>query len=353
MEERKRWFDGRIPIGELSTFLRRKVVPAHRYTFWYLFGGLTLLFFILQAISGVLLSLYYQPTPAGAHESVTRITDQVSFGWIVRGIHHWSAHLLVFCALVHMVSKYFFVAYRKPREGTWISGVLLLGLVLGFAFTGYLLPWSTEGFFATLIGLEIPASMPFVGDLITRVLRGGEYVDAVTLTRIFSLHAIVLPLVTLIFILFHLIQNQYTGSAVPKGVRESGKIPFSPDFIYRDALAWITGIMVLLTFVFFFPPGIGTKADILASPPEGIRPEWYFIPLFQTIKWLPGTLLGINTEIFINLCVLLAFTGLVLLPWLHRPRGEVITIRDRVFRVLGVSGILYFILTLVFGYIIR
>ncbi len=350
MENRTNWFEGRIPLGELRAFLRRKVVPAHRHTFWYLFGGLTLLFFVVQLVSGVLLSLYYQPTPATAYESVARISDEIQFGWIVRGIHHWSAHLLVFCSLVHMASKYFFVAYRKPREGTWISGVILLGVVLGFAFTGYLLPWTTEGYFATLIGVEIPASMPLVGEVIARVLRGGDYVDGATLTRVFSLHAIILPLVSLVLIAFHLIQNQYTGSAVPKGERGSGGIPFSPDFIYRDALAWIAGIMFLLTLVLFFPVSTTQKADILASPPEGIRPEWYFIPLYQTIKWLPGSILGVNTEILINIATSVFILSLILLPWIHKNRDETITGVDRVFRVVGITGIFYVVLTMVIAY---
>jgi len=329
-------------------FLRNKKVPAHRYTFWYLFGGLTLFFFSVQLVTGLLLSLYYQPTPATAYDSVARITNEVNFGWLVRGAHRWSAHLLVFCTLVHMASKYFFTAYRKPREGTWISGVVLLGIVLGFAFTGYLLPWTTEGYFATQIGIEIPATMPVVGTLISQLLRGGsEYVDGVTLTRIFSIHAILLPLVSIVLILFHLIQNQYTGSATPRGVLEAGAVPFMPDFLYRDALAWLVGTMVLMTLSIMVPVGVGEKADILASPPEGIRPEWYFIPLFQTIKWLPGTLMGINTEIIVNMGVMAGVLCLLFLPFLHRPGDGQTAGVDRVVRIIGVTGILYFTITVV------
>jgi|SRR3990172_5523567 len=352
MSDPMKWFDGRIPLRELSAFLRRKIVPGHGQMFWYLFGGLTLLFICIQLVTGILLSLYYQPTPETAFESVARITNNVNFGWLIRGIHRWSAHLVVFCVLVHMASKYFFVAYRKPREATWISGMMLLGIVVGFAFTGYLLPWTKEGYFATQIGIEIPGSMPLVGGFIARFLRGGEYVDGVTLTRVFSLHAVILPLISLAIILFHLIQNQYTGSALPKGRRPGREIPFLPDFLYRDTLAWIVGIMVLLTCSLIFPIETGLKADTLASPPEGIRPEWYFIPLYQTIKWLPAYILGLNTEIFINAGVGCLVMALFLLPWIHRTREEIFSGTDRTFRIIGIAGLLYFIVTVVYSWLV-
>jgi len=351
VSDRIKWFDGRIPVRELTGFLRKKIVPVHGQTFWYLFGGLTLLFFAVQLVTGVLLSLYYQPTPGTAHESIDHITNNVEFGWLVRGLHRWAAHLVVFCTLVHMASKYFFVAYRKPREATWISGVILLGIVLGFAFTGYLLPWTTEGYFATQIGIEIPGTMPVVGGFITRLLRGGEYVDGVTLTRVFSLHAIILPLISMLVILFHLIQNQYTGSAIPKGIKLDRGIPFLPDFLYRDALAWLLGIMVLFSITLLFPVETGAKADILASPPVGIRPEWYFIPLYQTIKWLPGTILGINTDILVNGAAGGITLALLLLPWIHRSADERITGVDQTFRIIGITGLIYFTGTILFAWL--
>ena len=318
-----KWLEERSPSGEIVKFLRRKRVPAHRHTSWYLFGGLTLFFFLIQVISGILLSLYYQPTPATAHESVAEIMSAVGFGWLVRGVHRWSSHLLIFSAMVHMTSKYFFRAYRKPRELTWISGVLLMLMLLGFAFTGHLLPWDTNGYFATQIGTEIPRSLPVIGTFLVELLRGsGEYVDATALTRLYSLHTVVLPLIAVGLILFHIVLNQFTGSAAPANVRVSGEIPFYPDFVFRDALAWLVGVMLLFSLVMFFPPLLGPKADMLASPPPGIRPEWYFLPLFQTIRVLPGTLAGINTEILINLVVAILFMGLICLPWIDRMAGR-------------------------------
>lgn len=311
-------------IPALLEFLRRKKVPDHRHTSWYLFGGLTLFFFGIQVISGILLTLNYQPTPETAHESVSRIVRDARFGWAVRAAHVWSSHLVILCAIVHLASKFYFRTYRGSRRFTWSSGVFLLLILLGFAFTGHLLPWDTTGYFATQIGTEIAVTVPFAGQFIAGILRGGsEFVDGSTLTRMYSLHTVILPFFALFFIGFHVIQNQLTGSASPEGVHVRGEIPFYPDFLYRDALAWLLGTMLLFTLVLYFPPNLGPKADIFASPPPGIRPEWYFLPLFQAIRVLPGTILGIDTELILNSAVGIVVAGMVALPWLDRGNGRI------------------------------
>lgn len=345
-----RWLDDRIPLHKILKFLGNKTVPRHRYTFHYLFGGLALMFFAIQLLSGLLLTLYYIPTPEAAHESVRRIMNEVSFGWLMRSIHHWSAHLMVLMTLVHLAGKYFFQAYRAPREITWFSGIILLTLVLGFAFTGYLLPWDMKGYFATQIGTEIPRSVPLLGEWLVDILRGGEYIDGTTLTRIFSLHAIILPVVTVLVIVFHLIQNQHTGSGSPRGVEVRGGIPFYPDFMYRDLIAWICGLLILLSVVMLFPVPLGEKADIFASPPVGIRPEWYFLPLFQTIRMLPGSILGVDTDFLVNIGVAGILGWVICLPWLHKESSSEST--HRFYRMLGVASILYFIITAVLGILI-
>lgn len=363
-----RWISDRTPLGAGIEFLRRKQVPVHRHAGWYLAGGLTLLFFLVQIVSGVLLTLYYQPVPERAHESVASIMTEVRFGWVVRAVHKWSSHLVILFAVVHLLSKFFFRAYRPPRELTWVSGVLLLLILLGFAFTGHLLPWDTTGYFATQIGTEIPRSLPMIGPLVVGMLRGaGEYVDGATLTRMYSLHTVILPLLALGLIGFHILMNQYTGSASPAGVRATRTIPFLPDFVHRDALAWIGGVLLLFTLVLWFPPVLGPKADILASPPPGIHPEWYFLPLFQAINLLPGTIGGLNTEIFVNAGVGIFLALLILLPWIDRSPGS----RDDrsggtvaseevggpglrpYIRTLGIVAILYGLFSIILTYVTR
>src|SRR6266481_4573527 len=167
----------------VQTWLREKTVPIHRHTIWYYFGGMTLFLFSVQVVTGILLLLYYRPTAESAFESVRFIMAEVRFGWLIRSIHSWSANLMIFTLFVHMASVYLTRAYRQPRELTWISGVALLVLVLGFGFSGYLLPWNKLAFFATQVGTQIVGSVPIVGSFLLRFLRGGENVTGATITR--------------------------------------------------------------------------------------------------------------------------------------------------------------------------
>src|SRR5208282_326320 len=163
--------------------LRHNTVPTHRLSYWYFLGGITLFLFVIQVLTGILLLLYYRPGANEAFESVQYIMTRVRFGWLVRSIHSWSANLMIFTAFAHMFSVLFLKAYRKPRELTWITGVFLLFLVMGFGFSGYLLPWNTLAFFATKVGTEITGQVPVIGTPLMIFLRGGEEVTGATLTR--------------------------------------------------------------------------------------------------------------------------------------------------------------------------
>src|SRR5437870_4015146 len=157
----------------LSAALREKSVPIHRHTIWYYFGGMTLFLFTVQAVTGILLLLYYRPTAESAFESVQFIMAEVRFGWLIRSIHSWSANLMILTLFIHMASVYLTRAYRPPRQMTWITGVALLMLVLAFGFSGYLLPWNKLAFFATQVGTQIVGSVPIAGSFLLRFLRGG------------------------------------------------------------------------------------------------------------------------------------------------------------------------------------
>ena len=143
------WLDSRLPVQSVVDFARHKTVPAHRLSVVYYFGGMTLFFFLVQVLTGILLMLYYRPSADAAFESVEFIMTTVPFGWLIRSIHSWSANLMVFFVFLHLATVFFTRAYRKPREITWISGCLLLFLTLAFGFSGYLLPWNQLAFFAT------------------------------------------------------------------------------------------------------------------------------------------------------------------------------------------------------------
>ena len=198
------WFEERLGLSSVREFLSHKTVPVHSATIWYYFGGITLFLFIIQVMTGVLLLLYYRPSPTEAYESVQFIITKVQFGWLVRSIHSWSANLMILAAFIHMFSVVFLHAYRRPRELTWLSGIALLGLALAFGFSGYLLPWNKVSYFATKVGTDMAAAVPVIGEHIARFLRGGNDVGGGTLTRFFGFHVAVLPGITTVLLLVHL-----------------------------------------------------------------------------------------------------------------------------------------------------
>ena len=299
------WLDERFGAGSLEEFLRHKTVPVHRHTLWYYFGGMTLFLFIIQVLTGILLLLYYRPTPNDAFESVQYVMTQVRFGWLIRSVHSWSANLMIFTAFVHMFSVYFSKAYRKPRELTWVSGMLLLFIVMGFGFSGYLLPWNTLAFFATKVGTQMAGSVPMVGKWLLVFLRGGEEVTGATLTRFFGFHVAVLPGLATLLLATHLLLVQRLGMSVPPGVerdiaegREPARtMPFFPNFLLRDIIGWYAALGVLGALAAIFPWELGTKADPFAPAPAGIHPEWYFLFMFQTLKYLPAKVFFLDGEL--------------------------------------------------------
>ncbi len=315
-------------------------------------GGMLLFLFLLQVGTGILLLFYYRPSAEGAYESVQFIMSEVKFGWLVRSIHAWGANLMIFTAFVHLFSVLFLKAYRSPREITWLSGALLLFLALGLGFTGYLLPWNELAFFATRVGTEIPGVIPGIGPFVRDFLRGGEDVTGATLTRFFALHVSILPGLTFLLMALHVAQVQIHGMSVPPGVERSGsvrrQIPFVPNFVIRDLVGWLTILAVLASAAAFFPAELGVKADPFSPAPEGIRPEWYFMFMFQTLKLLPGHVLGIEGELLGVLAFGLGGVVLVLIPFLDRgaSRGE----GTPIWRILAAVALLYIVLLTWLGY---
>lgn len=342
------WLKERIPfIGNLKEFLQTKQVPRHRYSFFYLFGGLSLLLFFVQLVTGALLALYYSPTPDTANESVRSIMSEVEYGWLVRSVHSWGSNLMVALVLVHMFSTYFMRAYRKPREAMWISGVIVLLLVLGFAFTGYLLPWDTTAYFATQIGTEIPKSIPVIGETIVMLLRGATEVGEETLRRSFTIHTIILPVISLLIMGFHVSLQQVLGTSIPENVVEKKPgLPFFPNYMYRDLFAWTVLILVLIGLAALLPTELGSKANPFASAPIGIKPEWYFLPLYQTLRIVPMTVFTLNGEMIVNVLTILGLCLWLAVPLIDKG-GDA---RKRIFRILGVVVLVYYCVAIVLAY---
>lgn len=294
------WFQERFYVlVPVIDYLKKKEVPKHRLSFWYYFGGLALFFFIIQIVTGLLLLQYYKPTEAEAFASFVFIQQRVPYGWLIRQIHAWSANLMVLMAFIHMFSTFFMKSYRKPRELMWVSGFILLVLSLGFGFTGYLLPWNELAFFATQVGTEVPKVAPG-GAFLVGILRGGEEVGGETLTRMFSLHVVLLPGLLMLVLSAHLMLVQVLGTSSPIGYKDTGMIrgyeKFFPTFLAKDGIGWMIGFALLVYLAWAFPWHIGVKADPLTPAPLGIKPEWYFWAQFQMLKDLKfegGELLAI------------------------------------------------------------
>jgi ubiquinol-cytochrome c reductase cytochrome b subunit len=192
------WLDERLGLTPIYNTIFDRKVP--KVNWWFTLGSASLFLFVLQAVTGIFLAVYYVPSPDHAYESIEYIMNGVAFGWLIRGIHHWGASLMVFFVFIHMLRTFYYASYKYPREITWLTGVVLLLTTLGMGFTGYLLPWNQRAYWATTVGTEIAGTAPFIGNFFLRVLRGGNDLSAVTLARFFAVHIWFLPaIIALIF----------------------------------------------------------------------------------------------------------------------------------------------------------
>jgi quinol-cytochrome oxidoreductase complex cytochrome b subunit len=208
------WLDERLGLTTIyNTVLDRKIPQVN---WWFTLGSASLFLFMIQGITGMLLTVYYVPSPASAFDSIQYIMTGVQFGWLIRGIHHWGASLMVLVVFIHMLRTFFYGAYKFPRELTWLTGVVLLLATLGMGFTGYLLPWNQRAYWATTVGTSIAGTVPFIGEWIIAVLRGGSDLSAVTLARFFAVHIWWLPATIAAMIGIHLYMVIRIGiSAIP------------------------------------------------------------------------------------------------------------------------------------------
>lgn len=344
------WLDERIGLNDFAKLAKKKEVPLHRHTFWYYFGGMTLFLFMIQVVTGILLLLYYRPSATEAFESIQFIMTEVEFGWLVRSIHSWSANLMVFAMFSHLFSAFFLNAYRAPRELTWLSGGLLMGLTLAFGFTGYLLPWNELAFFATRVGTEIPGVIPVVGPFLRRLLRGGDDVTGATLTRFYGIHVAILPAIVTVILGLHLFLVQKHGISRPPSV-EGGAgtkraMPFFPNFFLRDLVGWLCALGILAALAAYYPAELGRKADPFQPAPIGIKPEWYFMAMFQTLKLLPGHILGIEGELLGVLVFGVIGLMLIVMPFLDRGAAQ-----GKPSRLAALFGALLIVYTVVLTYL--
>lgn len=346
----KDWFAERYDIAPLRKLAREKLVPVHRHDLWYYSGGVVLFLFALQFITGMLLSLYYVPHAEQAHKSIIDIVTKLNMGWFFRSLHHWGAQLAIFALFVHLFATLLLKSYRKPRELLWFSGFILLGTAIFFGLSGYLLLWDERAFAAVRVATGGAGALPIVGDFLKAFLRGGIDVTGETLTRFYAFHVAILPLVTIFLMALHVLIVQIHGMSTPVYLKDKilPQVPFFPNIVYRDLIVWLVVLGLAVTMATLLPPEIGPKADPLAAPPEDIKPEWYFLFLFQTLKFFPGDILGLNGE---TIAIMLISAGILiffLIPLLDRKsgRGE----KSPLFTVIGYCYLAYFLIMTAIGY---
>ncbi len=348
------WIDERLQLSDLVNFMAKKYVPVHRHSIWYYFGGLSLFLFTIQVVTGILLLFYYKSSADLAFESIQFIMSKVQFGWLIRSIHSWSANLFIFSIFIHMFSVYFEKAYRKPRELTWLTGMIMLFLSLGFGFSGYLLPWNELAFFATKVGSDIAGAVPIIGEPLKIFMRGGDDVNGATLSRLFGFHVALFPGIFTIFLTIHLLLIQRQGISEPMHFehiekKEKKKMPFFPNFFLRDLLFWLLVLNLLAILAVFFPSELGKKADPFASAPAGIKPEWYFLFMFQSLKYLPANILFVEGEI-----IGIVLFGLAGILWLMVPfwdrkssKGQ----RNVLINYIGLFAVIFIIVLTILGWV--
>jgi ubiquinol-cytochrome c reductase cytochrome b subunit len=294
------WLEERLHAADLLRALLHVRIPVSAET--YFFGGIALFLFGVQLVTGTLLSLYYKPTPEAAYDSVKWITSVVDFGWLIRSIHHWGATLMLVAVILHMLRVFVQAAYKYPRELTWMFGVGLFLVTIGFGFTGYLLPWDQKAFWATTVGTEIAGGVPFIGDALLNLLRGGPDVTDATLSRFFGMHVLVLPLLFGLLIVIHLAIVHQLGLASrrhpdPRPTRPGVLVPpvaeplkpFFPHYILDEVIAWAAVLAVIVVLASVLPAGLEDKADPLVTPAH-VKPEWYFLAVYQLLKLVPRTI---------------------------------------------------------------
>jgi ubiquinol-cytochrome c reductase cytochrome b subunit/cytochrome b6 len=311
-------------------------IPHHLKRWWWCLGGTPLYLFVVQVVTGILLTFYYVPDPAGAYESVVHITEEVRFGWYVRGLHRWSSNLMIAAVILHALRVFFTGAYRHPRQLNWCIGVLLLACTLGFGFTGYSLVYEQMSFWGATVAANLVEAVPLVGEAAATLMRGGPEVSGNTLTRFFMFHIGLFPtlMVGLLFVHIVLIRLHGVTPLVFERERvapEDRTFPFWPHHATTELLIGVLLMYVLTVLTLALPPELGAKADPFSTPPH-IQPEWYFYFSFRLLK-----LTSLTTSVYLTgAAAALLFFWPFLEDVLHRRLGMP---RDASV-VLGVLGFL-------------
>ena len=332
------WLDHRTGLETAIRDFLYEDIPGS--SGWHqVFGSVAMFLFMVQAFTGVLLAFNYAPTPGDAYNSLKYIVTEVTGGNLVHGLHHWGASMLIVVVVLHMTQVFVFGAYKKPREATWMVGVCLLLITLAFGLTGYLLPWDNRAYWGTVVSTQIAAQVPLLGRYLSRLLGSTGSVGVVTFARFYALHVLILPPLTTGLIIFHVFLVRKHGvTPTPGDIAPPKK--FFPEQVLKDVVAIFTAFVVLYSMALF----VSVPLERLADPTDLTyipRPDWYFLFLFQTLKFFKGSLEPVGTVVLPNLAIL----GLFLTPFVDRGKLTKFTQRTTAVGVAGFAAIAWAALT--------
>lgn len=320
----KKWIEVRIGLDDLVTTQLKDYRVPKNINIFYTLGFVVAAGYLIQVLTGILLLIYYIPHPDHAFRSVQDIMNRVPYGWLFRQMHVMGSNLMIAAIFSHMLTVFIMGNYKRPRELTWVGGGLMLLIVVAFGFSGYLLPWTQLSYWATTVVTSIPTAVPYLGEFAARLLRGGDQVTGVTLSRFFALHVAILPPLFLSLMAFHLFLIKRTGiSATPFGLQDEEKrpwteyrkkshadgYPYYPDFFRKDlfmVMLYLAVMFFIITFLpnLFFPEEATLPADPLKTP-SSIRPEWYLLAPYQIFKLIPNKFLGVIIQLALFILFLL------------------------------------------------
>lgn len=316
------WLEHRTGIQSAIQSFLYEDIPAS--SGWHqVIGSMAVFFFIIQVFTGGLLAFNYAPTPGEAYNSVKYIMTELTGGSLIRGLHHWGASMMLIIVVLHMLQVFLYGAYKKPREATWMLGVVLLLITLAFGLTGYLLPWDNRAYWGTVVTTQIAAQAPVAGPYLTRLLGGEGSVGNVTFSRFYALHTVLLPPLTMILIGIHIYLVRKHG-VTPAVGDTAPRRKFFPEQVFKDTVGVSIAFLILFLMAVLARVPLGRLAD--PTDTNFIpRPEWYFLFLFQTLKFFKGPLEAVGSVVLPGVAVLTLF----LIPFIDR--GPLVRLGKRTF----------------------
>ena len=327
------WLDQRTGLQTAIRQFLYEEIPAS--SGWHqVLGSVAVFLFLVQAFTGVLLAFNYAPTPGDAYNSLRYILTELTGGRLIRGLHHWGASMMIVVVVLHMTQVFLWGAYKKPREATWMVGVVLLLVTLAYGLTGYLLPWDNRAYWGTVVVTQIAAQAPLLGPYLTRLLGGEGAVGVVTFARFYGMHVLLLPPATLLLIALHVYLVRKHGVAPAPGDERRPPQKFYPRQVFKDTVAIFAAFAILFTMAVV----ARVPLEQLADPTDTSyvpRPEWYFLFLFQTLKMFSGPLEIVGSMVLPGLAIL----ALVMVPFLDRSRMVRVTRRTVAIAFVALAGI--------------